>query len=113
MNIFSTLFKKKEKQNDCQQNVIDENYLMNSDVSQNNIEKNVSSEKVSDEVSPIVVEQSNVLEQMQNNFIVETTKESEEKSIESNPMSVFSQNITLDSNNPMAIFGVDDEDNRQ
>lgn len=113
MGVFSNLFKKKEKQNDIQQNVIDENYLVSNDGSQSNVEETDILNGVSNESTMIVVEQSNVLEQMQNNFVIESARELEEKSIEDDPMSVFNQNITLDSSNPMSIFGTDTEDNKQ
>lgn len=111
MGVFSNLFKK--KQNDIQQNVIDENYLVSNDGSQSNVEGTDFLDGVSNESTMIVVEQSNVLEQMQNNFVIESARELEEKSIEDDPMSVFNQNITLDSSNPMSIFGTDTEDNKQ
>lgn len=108
MGIFSGLFKKKEKQN-----VMTETQLVNGDVPQGTVGDAVGSMETSNEPAPIVVDQSNVLEQMQNNFAIESAREAEEASIEDDPMSVFNQNITLDSSNPMAIFGADSEDNNK
>ena len=113
MGIFSGLFKKKEAQNVVQQNAIDENQIANGGVPQGAVGETVEPMETSNEPAPIVIDQSNVLEQMQNNFAIESAKEAEESGIEEDPMSVFNQNITLDNNNPMAIFGADSEDNKQ
>lgn len=113
MGIFSGLFKKKEAQNDFQQNVTAENQITNGGVPQGTMGEAVEPMETSTEPVPIVIEQSNVLEQMQNNFAIESAREAEKASIEEDPMSVFNQNITLDSTNSMAIFGADNEDNKQ
>jgi hypothetical protein len=91
MGIFKTFFKKKEKLSES-------------------INNNILTEEADgvDDVSPIVIDQSNVLEQMQNNFAEEVAKEEEAATaVEKEPMSVFNQNISLDTDNPMSIFGVD------
>ena len=91
MGIFNTFFKKKEKLSES-------------------INNNILTEDADgvDDVSPIVIDQSNVLEQMQNNFAEEVAKEEEAATaVEKEPMSVFNQNISLDTDNPMSIFGVD------
>jgi hypothetical protein len=91
MGIFNTFFKKKEKLSES-------------------INNNILTEEADgvDDVSPIVIDQSNVLEQMQNNFAEEVAKEEEAATaVEKEPMSVFNQNISLDTDNPMSIFGVD------
>ena len=91
MGIFNIFFKKKEKLSES-------------------INNNILTEEADgvDDVSPIVIDQSNVLEQMQNNFAEEVAKEEEAATaVEKEPMSVFNQNISLDTDNPMSIFGVD------
>lgn len=99
MGIFSGLFKKKD-----------------TNVSVNNngvVGEAIEPIEVPVEPAPIIVDQSNVLEQMQNNFAIESAREDEEARLEEDPMSVFNQNITLDNNNPMAIFGVESEENKK
>ena len=55
---------------------------------------------------------SNVLEQMQNIAMEEAKAEAQASESEGNPMDVFNQNISLDSENPMSVFGVEGEDNK-
>lgn len=55
---------------------------------------------------------SNVLEQMQNRAMEEAAAEAQASESEGDPMDVFNQNISLDSENPMSVFGVEGEDNK-
>lgn len=94
MGLFSGLFKKKE---------------INEVV--NNVD--VTEGEVGDAVAPIVVDPNNVMEQMQNNFADEVAREEENAALESEPTAIFNQNIALDSNDPMSIFGVAGEDKKE
>ena len=55
---------------------------------------------------------SNVLEQMQNRAMEEAAAEAQASESEGDPMDVFNQNISLDSENPMSVFGAEGQDNK-
>ena len=54
---------------------------------------------------------SNVLEQMQNRAIEEAEAEAQSSELAGDPMDVFNQNIVLDGDNPMSVFGGDNQNN--
>ena len=55
---------------------------------------------------------SNVLEQMQNRAMEEAAAEAQASESEGDPMDVFNQNISLDSENPMSVFGEEGQENK-
>lgn len=112
MGIFSNLFKKKAK-DDIHQNVTAVNQVVNNVQEQGMVGEAVAPLEINDAPASIVVDQSNVLEKMQNNFAVESAKKAEETKVEDNPMNVFNQNVVLDNNNPMAIFGAESKENNE
>lgn len=121
MGMFSGLFKKKEKNN---VEVINNNGVDNQVVA-NEVQGQVASvqvQVVQNNVQPVVSlsetpvamnSQSSVLEQMQNKYVEEVAQEEAIVANEPDAMSIFNQNIELDGNNPMAIFGVESEENSQ
>ena len=55
---------------------------------------------------------SNVLEQMQNRAMEEAAAEAQASESEGDPMDVFNQNISLDSEKPMSVFGAEGQENK-
>ena len=129
MGIFYGMFGKKEKTN----NEVANNNVVNNGVVDNTVVTNevvnnvmpqqtanvvpnpvVQEEPVNNDVARIVMNsQSSVLEQMQNRYVEESAQEAERVANEPDAMSIFNQNIELDSSNPMAIFGAVSEENNQ
>ena len=110
MGIFAGLFKKKN--NEVKVTVVQENEVKNEETVNTNVVTEEVVVPVLEDV-PIITDPSNVLERMQNNFVIESEKEAAEAiAVENDPMSVFNQNINLDNENPMAIFGAESEDNK-
>lgn len=109
MGIFSNLFKKKETVN---------NEVVNNVVEQVNV--NVDGGTVGDAVTPVVVDNdfadtdpNNVLEKMQQNFVIESEMEAQEMANNAEASTIFNQKINLDESNPMSIFGVESEENKK
>lgn len=81
------------------------------------VEQSVSVPTTNEVVTPNVngfpaminTDPSNVLEQMQNRAVEEAAAEEQNAEV-SNPMDIFNQNISLDGDNPMSIFGADSQD---
>ena len=76
-------------------------------VNKNNDELIKDNEDV--EVPSIVIDQNNVLEKMQNDFLEEINEQGN-NSVEEDPTSIFNGDVSLNVDNPMAIFGLDDKD---
>lgn len=73
---------------------------------------NVATPNINGFPAMINTDPSNVLEQMQNRAMEEAAAEAQASEAEGNPMDVFNQNISLDSENPMSVFGVEGQDNK-
>ena len=76
-------------------------------VNKNNDELIKDNEDV--EVPSIVIDQNNVLEKMQNDFLEEINEQGN-NSLGEDPSSIFNGNVSLNVDNPMAIFGVDNKE---
>lgn len=76
-------------------------------VNKNNDELSDGIENV--EVPSIVIDQNNVLEKMQNDFLEEINEQGN-NSVEEDPTSIFNGGVSLNEDNPMAIFGVDNKE---
>ena len=106
MGILSGLFKNKEN--------------LNNNVEHTTPVVNVDEGNVGDAVLPVVIDENfadtdpnNVLEKMQQNFVIESEMETKEIANNVEASTIFNQKINLDESNPMSIFGVESEENKK